>query len=63
MDEACSMTEMKMHTFQSVHLKGKKHLGDLGIDGRIILQWIKKETECMWTEFIWLRTGFNVKLL
>jgi len=31
---------------------------DLGVDGRIMLEWILKEqSEKMWTRYIWLRRG------
>jgi hypothetical protein len=34
----------------------RDHLGDLGIDGRIILKLsLKKLGMKMWTEFVWLR--------
>jgi hypothetical protein len=50
--------------FLSTHLKGKDHSEDVGIDGRIILEWIlgkwhgKVGTGCMW-----LRTGTSGRLL
>jgi hypothetical protein len=38
--------------------KGKDHLEDPGMDGRIILRWIFRIFECgAWTESIWLRLG------
>jgi hypothetical protein len=36
----------------------KRSLEDLGVDGKIILEWIlKKWVRRMWTGFIWLRIG------
>ena len=29
----------------------------LGVEGRIVLKWILKIWEVMWTGFIWLRIG------
>jgi hypothetical protein len=49
-----------MHTnFQSRNLKVGSHLGDLGVDGRIILKWNIRQFGGMrmWTEFIRLRMG------
>jgi hypothetical protein len=41
MEHAGHMGEMKIHTeFWLESLKGKDHLKDLGIDGRIIFKWI-----------------------
>jgi len=47
-----------MHTkFQSVNLREKYHMGDLGIHWRIILKLIfKKYGVVVWTRFNWLRT-------
>jgi len=41
-------------------LKGRGHLGDLGVDGKIILIWLlNKYGVRMWTEFnwIWIRSS------
>jgi hypothetical protein len=36
----------------------KNHLGDPGIDGRIILRWIFRNWDVgLWTGSSWLRTG------
>jgi hypothetical protein len=44
--------------------KGKKLLEELGIDERIILQWIlEKQGGKVWIGFIWLRIGTNSRLL
>ena len=38
--------------------KERKHLGDSGIDGRIILRWIFREWDVgVWTGSVWLRKG------
>jgi len=36
------------------HLKEVDHLKDPSVDGRIILKWIFKKREGVWTEYIWL---------
>jgi hypothetical protein len=42
----------------------RDHCEDFGLDRRIILKWIlKKQTEGMWTGFIWLKIGTNGRLL
>jgi hypothetical protein len=48
-----------MHTrFLLENLKGKDHSEDIGIDGKVILEWILgKYGRKMWTGFIWLRIG------
>jgi hypothetical protein len=43
--------------------KGRYHLGDLRIDGRILLKLIfKKRDVRVWTGFVWLRTGTSGRL-
>jgi hypothetical protein len=37
------MHEIVRKNFYSVKLKGRDHFGDLGIDGKIILEWILQE--------------------
>jgi len=38
--------------------EGKNHLGDPGVDGRIILRWIFKQWGVgVWTGSIWFRIG------
>jgi hypothetical protein len=45
-------------------LKGRDHLEDLGIDGRIIVERILwKFGGKVWTGFIWLRLGTSGGLL
>jgi hypothetical protein len=40
------------------NLKGRDHLEDLGVEGKIILEWIlKRQRGMVWTGLIWLRTG------
>jgi hypothetical protein len=54
-----------MHTkFCSENSKERCHLGELGIDGRIILSWIMKKRDLrMWTGLDWLRIGHDGGLL
>ena len=38
--------------------KGKNHLGDPGVDGRIVLRWILRKWDVgVWTGSSWLRIG------
>jgi hypothetical protein len=40
------------------NLTGRNHVEDLGVDGKIILNWILgKKPGRVWTGFIWLRIG------
>jgi hypothetical protein len=42
----------------------RDHLGDIGVDERIILERIlKRQTVRMWTKFIWLRIGTSDGIL
>jgi hypothetical protein len=50
-----------MHTiFWLENLKGRDCLGDMGIDGKIILEWILgKQGGSVWTGCFWLRIGIG----
>ena len=38
--------------------EGKNHLGDPGVDGKIILRWIFRKWDVgVWTGWSWLRIG------
>jgi len=42
-------------------MRGRDHLGDIGVDGRIILRWIfRKQHLGVWTGSRWLRIGTGV---
>jgi len=46
------------------NLEGKYHSEDLGIDRKIIIEWILwKYDGKVWIGFIWLRIETNVELL
>jgi hypothetical protein len=48
-----------MHTiFWLENLKGRGHLEDLGVDVKVILEWIlRKYGGKLWTGCMWLRIG------
>ena len=42
------------------NLKERDHLGDTGVDGRIILRWISRKFDVgVWTVSSWLRIGIG----
>jgi hypothetical protein len=48
----------------SGNIKGREHLEDLSINGRLICNWnTKKSNGRVRTRFIWLRIGISVGLL
>jgi len=53
-----------MHTnFWSENLNGRDHLKDLGVDGKIILEWILyKYGGEVWTGFMWCKIGISGRL-
>jgi hypothetical protein len=53
----------KRNTYNMLaNLKGRDHLEDLGVDGRIILEWILgKQGGKVWAGCIWLRIMTSVR--
>jgi hypothetical protein len=46
------------------NLKGCDYSEDLGVDGKIILEWTLGESGGkVWTGFIWIRIGISGRLL
>jgi hypothetical protein len=46
-----------MQGFGGKNLGERDHLGDPGLDGRIILRWIFRKWVVVWTGSSWLRLG------
>jgi hypothetical protein len=44
------------------NLKGRGYLGDIGVDGKIVLKWILRTELRAWTGLNWLRKGSNGEL-
>jgi hypothetical protein len=67
MGRACSTRgkgEKRVESFGRQTLNGRDHLKDLGLDGRIILEWILyKQSGRFWTVYIWLTIGARGGLL
>ena len=61
MDGACSAyggEERRVQGFGGGHLNERDHLGEPGVDGRIILRWIFRKWDVgVWTGSSWLRIG------
>jgi hypothetical protein len=46
------------------NLKGRDHLENLGVDGKIILEWtLGKYVAWVWTQFVWFRIGTSGRSL
>jgi hypothetical protein len=58
------MGKRAVHTgFWCGDLREGDHLGDPGVDGRIILKWLFNKWDGAWTGLRWLRTGTGGGLL
>jgi hypothetical protein len=58
---ACMMEMRNAYKIFIRNPQGKNHLGDLGVDGRIILKCILK-IMCVWIGFNWLEMMFNCRV-
>jgi hypothetical protein len=67
MGGACSTylgEERSIQGFGGVNLSERDHLGDPGVDGRIIYTWIFRKLDVgVWTGSSWLRIGTDGVLL
>jgi len=67
MGEACSAYGERGEAYTGCwwgNLKERDHLGDPGMDGRIILRWILRKWDVgVWSGLIWLRIGTGGGLL
>jgi len=67
MGEACSLhgrDQKCIRNFWSENLKGRDHSEDLGVDGRITLEWaLGKQGGKLWTACICFRIGTSGGLL
>jgi hypothetical protein len=58
------MKNKKSETFNLEIVKGRDHLGDLYVSGRLILEWsLEKYGQTVFTGLNWLRIGSHSLLL